>query len=99
MAKKAAAARKRHLRRTSRRRDGAKWVAGLKGSTGKTLEQWIALVKKEGPKGEKERASAQAGSTNSAPTPPGGLRNGRSKGERGQPGRYLRLQRATSKPC
>jgi hypothetical protein len=32
-----------------------KWIAGLKETTGRTLEQWIALVKKEGPKGEKER--------------------------------------------
>lgn len=32
-----------------------KWVAGLKETTGRTLEQWIALVKKHGPKGEKER--------------------------------------------
>lgn len=32
-----------------------KWVAGLQETTGRTLEQWIALVKKQGPKGEKER--------------------------------------------
>jgi hypothetical protein len=32
-----------------------KWVAGLKETSGRTLEQWIALVKKEGPKREKER--------------------------------------------
>ncbi len=30
-----------------------KWVAELKAKTGRTLEEWIALVKKEGPKGEK----------------------------------------------
>jgi uncharacterized protein DUF5655/uncharacterized protein DUF4287 len=32
-----------------------KWVAELKGKTGHTLEEWIALVKKEGPKEEKAR--------------------------------------------
>ena len=32
-----------------------KWVAGLSESTGRTLEQWVALVKKVGPAGEKER--------------------------------------------
>jgi hypothetical protein len=32
-----------------------KWIAGLKETTGRTLEQWIALAKTEGPKGEKER--------------------------------------------
>jgi hypothetical protein len=32
-----------------------KWVAELKQKTGHTLEEWIALVQKEGPSGEKER--------------------------------------------
>lgn len=32
-----------------------KWVAELKAKTGRTLEEWIALVKKEGPKDEKAR--------------------------------------------
>jgi hypothetical protein len=32
-----------------------KWVAELKGKTGRSLDEWIVLVKKEGPKGEKER--------------------------------------------
>src|SRR5256884_7254396 len=32
-----------------------KWVAGLKDKTGRTLEEWIAVVKKEGPKDEKSR--------------------------------------------
>ena len=32
-----------------------KWVAELKGKTGRSLEEWLALVKKEGPKNEKER--------------------------------------------
>jgi hypothetical protein len=32
-----------------------KWVAELKEKTGRTLEEWVELVKKEGPKGEKER--------------------------------------------
>jgi hypothetical protein len=32
-----------------------KWVAELKDKTGRTLEEWIALVKKEGPKDEKTR--------------------------------------------
>jgi hypothetical protein len=32
-----------------------KWVAELKEKTGRTLEEWIALVKKEGPKVEKAR--------------------------------------------
>jgi hypothetical protein len=31
------------------------WVAKLPEKTGRSLEQWIALVKKSGPKGEKER--------------------------------------------
>jgi Domain of unknown function (DUF5655)/Domain of unknown function (DUF4287) len=31
------------------------WVAGLKGKTGRTLDEWLALVKKEGPKDEKSR--------------------------------------------
>jgi hypothetical protein len=32
-----------------------KWVAELKGKTGHSLEEWIALVKREGPKDEKSR--------------------------------------------
>jgi len=32
-----------------------KWVAGLKDKTGRTLEEWIAVVKKERPKDEKSR--------------------------------------------
>ena len=32
-----------------------KWVAELKSKTGRSLEEWIALVKKEGPKDEKAR--------------------------------------------
>ncbi len=32
-----------------------KWVSELKGKTGHSLEEWIALVKKEGPKDEKPR--------------------------------------------
>src|SRR5437667_3137482 len=32
-----------------------KWVGELKSKTGRTLEEWIALVKKEGPKDEKTR--------------------------------------------
>jgi hypothetical protein len=32
-----------------------KWVAELKDKTGRTLEEWIALLKKEGPKDEKAR--------------------------------------------
>jgi len=32
-----------------------KWVGELKDKTGRTLEEWIALVKKEGPKDEKSR--------------------------------------------
>jgi Domain of unknown function (DUF5655)/Domain of unknown function (DUF4287) len=32
-----------------------KWVAGLPAATGKSLEQWLAFVKKHGPAGEKER--------------------------------------------
>ena len=32
-----------------------KWVAELKEKTGRTLNEWIALVKKEGPSTEKER--------------------------------------------
>jgi hypothetical protein len=31
------------------------WVASLPSKTGKTLEEWIALVKQSGPPGEKER--------------------------------------------
>jgi hypothetical protein len=34
-----------------------KWVAELKGKTGRSLEEWTALVKKEGPKSEKERVA------------------------------------------
>lgn len=30
-----------------------KWVAELKGKTGRSLEEWLAFVKKEGPKNEK----------------------------------------------
>ncbi len=33
-----------------------RWVAELKAKTGRTLEEWIALVKKEGPKDEKARS-------------------------------------------
>lgn len=32
-----------------------KWVAELKSKTGRSLEEWLALVKKIGPKGEKAR--------------------------------------------
>ena len=32
-----------------------RWVAELKAKTGRALEEWIALVKKEGPKDEKAR--------------------------------------------
>src|SRR5438045_9753446 len=32
-----------------------KWVAELSSKTGRSLEEWIALVKKEGPKDEKSR--------------------------------------------
>jgi hypothetical protein len=32
-----------------------KWVAELKGKTGRSLEEWIALAKKEGPKDDKSR--------------------------------------------
>jgi hypothetical protein len=32
-----------------------KWVGELKSKTGRTLEEWIAMVKKEGPKDEKSR--------------------------------------------
>lgn len=33
-----------------------KWAAGLKEKTGRSFEEWVALVKKEGPKDEKSRA-------------------------------------------
>ncbi|MGB2898925.1 MAG: DUF5655 domain-containing protein [Candidatus Acidiferrum sp.] len=32
-----------------------KWLAELKEKTGRSMEEWLALVKKEGPKGEKSR--------------------------------------------
>jgi hypothetical protein len=32
-----------------------KWVAELKENTGRSVEEWVALVKKEGPKDEKAR--------------------------------------------
>ena len=32
-----------------------KWVAGLQQTTGRSLEQWLTFVKKNGPAGEKER--------------------------------------------
>lgn len=32
------------------------WAAGLKEKTGRSLDQWVALVQKEGPKDEKARA-------------------------------------------
>jgi hypothetical protein len=32
-----------------------KWVTELKGKTGRSLEEWIALAKKEGPKEDKAR--------------------------------------------
>jgi hypothetical protein len=32
-----------------------KWVAELKGKTGRSVEEWIAFIKKEGPKGENKR--------------------------------------------
>ena len=31
------------------------WVAGLKEKTGRTLEEWLELVRQEGPSPEKER--------------------------------------------
>ena len=32
-----------------------KWIAELKQKTGRSLEEWLAYIKKSGPKGEKER--------------------------------------------
>ena len=32
-----------------------KWIAELKQKTGRSLDEWIRLVKKSGPKEEKER--------------------------------------------
>lgn len=32
-----------------------KWIAGLKEKTGRTLEEWVALIQKEGPKDEEAR--------------------------------------------
>ncbi len=32
-----------------------KWIEELKGKTGRSLDEWIAFVKKEGPKSETER--------------------------------------------
>ena len=32
-----------------------RWVAELKGKTGRSLEEWLAFIQKEGPEGEKER--------------------------------------------
>jgi uncharacterized protein DUF4287 len=32
-----------------------KWVAELKGKTGRSLDEWMVLVKKRGPKDEKNR--------------------------------------------
>ena len=32
-----------------------KWIADLKQKTGRSLEEWVAHIKKSGPKGEKER--------------------------------------------
>ncbi|PWT93742.1 MAG: hypothetical protein C5B56_00195 [Proteobacteria bacterium] len=32
-----------------------KWVAELKDKTGRSLDEWVALIRKEGPKTEKER--------------------------------------------
>lgn len=32
-----------------------KWIAGLKEKTGRTLEEWVALIRKEGPKDERAR--------------------------------------------
>ena len=34
-----------------------KWVAELKDKTGRSLEEWTVLVKKQGPNGEKERVA------------------------------------------
>ena len=47
-----------------------KWIAELKQKTGRTLEEWLRLIKKEGPPTEKERRdwlkSKQGMGTNSA---------------------------------
>lgn len=32
-----------------------KWIAGLKEKTGRTLEEWVSLIQKQGPKDEKAR--------------------------------------------
>jgi len=32
-----------------------KWVADLKEKTGRTVDEWLALIRKDGPQGEKER--------------------------------------------
>src|SRR5882762_7527478 len=62
-----------------------KWVAELKEKTGRTLEEWIALVRAEGPKDEKSRRewlkTRHKFGTNSA----WGLRNART-GRAGQRG-------------
>jgi hypothetical protein len=54
-----------------------KWVDELKAKTGKSLEEWVALAKKEGPKGEKERREWLKSSINWERTAPGGLQSER----------------------
>jgi len=48
-----------------------KWIGELKEKTGRSLEEWMALIRKEGPKGEKElqawlKAKHKLGTNNAA---------------------------------
>ena len=59
-----------------------KWIAELKPKTGRSLEEWIALVKKQGPKEYQARRAWLKSKHNSAATRPGGLLSGPTVGVR-----------------
>jgi hypothetical protein len=44
-----------HLRSAPGSCDGAKWISELKPKTGRSLEEWLALIQKEAPKTSRER--------------------------------------------
>jgi hypothetical protein len=54
-----------------------KWIRELPEKTGRSLDEWIRLVKEAGPPTQKERRDWLKREHGFGPTPLGGLRNGR----------------------
>lgn len=51
------------------------WIANLPQKTGKTLEEWLALVRESGPTSEKSVATGSRKNMGWGPTPLGGSQN------------------------